>query len=115
MSGKYDFTIERNTDVVKTITWKDSTGTVVPLYGYSAKLSMRTTASSATETYVRSTAASTITITPAAGQVSFTIPATDTQTFTALRYVYDLLLTDAGGTKTRLIEGVVTISPEVTR
>lgn len=115
MAGRYDFTIDRNSHVPFSAVWKDASGAVMNLSSYTAKFSMRTTPSSTTETYVRSTAASTITITALSGKVEFTIPASDTMAFTAGRYVYDLLLTNASGVQTRLLEGVITISPEVTR
>ena len=31
------------------------------------------------------------------------------------RYVYDLVITDSGGDKTRVVEGIATIKPSVTR
>jgi hypothetical protein len=44
-----------------------------------------------------------------------TISATDTAALTAGRGVYDLELVAANGTVTRLLQGVVTISRNITR
>jgi hypothetical protein len=39
----------------------------------------------------------------------------NTANLTPGRYVYDLLLTSGAGVKTRVIEGIVTVMPSVTR
>ena len=46
-----------------------------------------------------------------------TISLTDTQTaaLESGRYVYDLVITDASGSKTRVVEGIATVSPSVSR
>jgi hypothetical protein len=49
-----------------------------------------------------------------AGSITLTISASDTETFTWWQGVYDLLLTSAGGQVTRLLSGLVTVSPAVT-
>ena len=52
---------------------------------------------------------------PSTGKV--TISLTDTQT-TALeegRYVYDVLITNSSGIKTRAVQGIATVSPSVSR
>ena len=38
-----------------------------------------------------------------------------TSALSAGRYVYDVELTDASGIKSRILEGMVTVTPEVTR
>jgi len=42
---------------------------------------------------------------------------TDTQTanLTAGRYVYDVVLTDSANVTSRIVEGIVTVTPRVTR
>jgi len=49
-----------------------------------------------------------------AGTIALSIPAVDTATFTWWVGVYDLKLTSSSGVVTRLLEGSVAVSPEVT-
>lgn len=49
-----------------------------------------------------------------AGTITLTIPAAQTTTFTWYQAFYDLILTDATGNVTRLLEGTVTVSTGVT-
>jgi hypothetical protein len=43
------------------------------------------------------------------------MPAANTANLSPSRYYYDLLITAGDGTKTRVIEGIATVSPSVTR
>ena len=49
------------------------------------------------------------------GQITLTMTAAETANLTPGRYVYDLLITDSGGTKSRVIEGIVSVLPGATR
>jgi hypothetical protein len=51
----------------------------------------------------------------AAGTITLTISATDTAALTSGRGVYDLELVSGSGIVTRLLQGVATISRNVTR
>jgi hypothetical protein len=59
-------------------------------------------------------ASSDITLGGVAGTITLLIPAADTATFTWWVGVYDLKLTSSSGVVTRLLEGSVAVSPEVT-
>lgn len=48
------------------------------------------------------------------GTVTLALTAANTSTLSAGRYLYDVVITSAAGTKTRVIEGLVTINPGVT-
>jgi hypothetical protein len=48
------------------------------------------------------------------GTVMLSLSATETANISAGRYVYDIELT-TGNTITRIVEGIVTVTPEVTR
>jgi|TARA_Y100000004_G_scaffold52331_1_gene58025 hypothetical protein len=50
----------------------------------------------------------------AAGTVTLALTAANTASLSEGRYLYDVVITSAGGTKTRVIEGLVTINPGVT-
>lgn len=49
------------------------------------------------------------------GVVRLTIPAANTANIKAGRYLYDLKMVDGSNTAIRVIEGIVTITPQVTR
>jgi hypothetical protein len=49
------------------------------------------------------------------GEVTLSLTANATANLIAGRYVYDCELTDASGTVSRILEGIVTINPQVTR
>lgn len=49
------------------------------------------------------------------GLVSLSLPSNVTSNMEQGRYLYDVVITSAGGVKTRVIEGIVTINPGVTK
>jgi hypothetical protein len=62
------------------------------------------------------TAELTITITnEAAGKVMISLTAPTTSSIKPGRYVYDVKMTDTSNTVTRILEGIVTITPQVTK
>lgn len=62
------------------------------------------------------TANITVTVSDAAnGNVKLSMDSANTANVKAGRYLYDLLMTDTGGVKTRVIEGIITVTPQVTR
>jgi len=115
MAENYSFTIDQGADWYLNITYKDSTGAAINLTGYTAAMQFRLTVSSATAA-ISLTQASGITITGATGNLA--IRATAAQTATLLdseKYDYDLEITSPAGVVTRLIQGVASVSPQVTR
>lgn len=96
------------------IGYKDSAGDPVNLTGYTAAMQIRDSAGellldlSATPT----TNGSVLTVTEAAGTIDVSISDEDTADLT--NGVYDLVIEDGSGNKTRLIEGKVAINPGVT-
>jgi hypothetical protein len=58
----------------------------------------------------------TVTVTNAStGNVKLSMTPANTANVKAGRYLYDLIMTDTGGVKTRVIEGIITVTPQVTR
>jgi hypothetical protein len=49
------------------------------------------------------------------GVVTLALTANQTAALTAGRYVYDVEVTDNSGTISRIVEGIVTVTPNVTR
>lgn len=109
-AGKYNFTLEQGTTFNREITVQES-GSAMNLTGYTPRMQMRSTHDS-------STIALTFTATVSnAAQGKISLTATDTLTSAVEEgiYVYDLEIESGGGTVTRLMEGSVTVTPEVTR
>ena len=110
----YDLTIEQGATFSLVITYKES-GVAINLTGYTARMQVRSTLESATTVVELTTANSRIALGGAAGTITLTISATDTAALTAGRGVYDLELVSGSGIVTRLLQGVATISRNVTR
>jgi hypothetical protein len=49
------------------------------------------------------------------GEITLSMTAANTANLSAGRYVFDLLITAPNATKTRVIEGIVIVSPGVTQ
>ena len=109
-AAKYDITIEQGSTFRKEITWQDSTGTAINLAGCTAKAQVR-------EDFATAEAALTFTVNIAAseGKITLTSPATTTSGYALPFGVWDLVVTASNGTATRLLEGNVALSPEVSR
>lgn len=110
----HDLCILQGATFSKVITWK-ADGVAVNLTGYTARMQIRATADAATPLIELTTANGRIALGGSAGTITLTISATDTAALTAGRAVYDLELVSSGGIVTRLVQGVVTISRNVTR
>jgi hypothetical protein len=110
----YDILLEQGATFSQVITYKDN-GVAVNLTGYTARMQVRATLESASTLVELTTANSRIALGGAAGTISLTISATDTAALTAGRGVYDLELVSGSGIVTRLLQGVCTISRNVTR
>ena len=88
----------------------DAQGDAVNLSGYTAEAQLR-------KSYYSTTANSfTVTVTSeSTGEITMAMTAANTANLSPTRYYYDLLITAGDGTKTRVIEGIATVSPSVTR
>lgn len=114
-AAPYDITIEQGATWRTTLTVKDATGTTVDLTGYTARMQIRPSVESTTVLLELNTTGSGITVTGPAGQIALLITATATTGINWTGAVYDLELTAPSGDVTRLLQGRVTLSPEVTR
>jgi hypothetical protein len=110
----YDILIEQGATFSQLVTYKDN-GVAVNLTGYTARMQVRATLESASTLVELTTANSRIALGGTAGTITLTISATDTAALTAGRGVYDLELVSGSGIVTRLLQGVATISRNVTR
>lgn len=114
-AAQYDFEIEQGATLRKPFVWKDSTGAVVNLTGYTAKMQVRRSVASEEVLLELSNVNGRIAITPLEGKVELIFSAATTEDIDWRRGKYDLELTAADGTVTRLIEGEISISREITR
>jgi len=111
----HNFTIEQGATLAKVFVWKDSSGAVINLTGYSARLQSRPTTGSATIYLEANTSNGAIVIDAVNGKITLSLTSHETSALDWLSGVYDLELEDASGTVTRLAQGSITISKEVTR
>jgi len=113
-AGKLDLTIEQGATFSKLLTWKDSAGVAVDLTGYTARMQIREVKSNATSV-ISLVSPTDITLGGVAGTILIKITSTITTAITWTTAVYDLELIDGVGEVTRLVEGGVSVSFEVTR
>mgnify|MGYP003348511795 CR=1 FL=1 len=114
-AATYHLTIEQGTTWNQDLVWKDSTGTPRNLTGYTARLQMRPTASSDVAYVSMTTGGGGITITANTGTINLLLSATATAVLDFSTAVYDLEAESSTGVVTRLMQGRVTLSREVTR
>jgi hypothetical protein len=113
IAGIYNFTLDQGSTWTLQIVYKDSNGAPINLTGYTAEMQVRRKFDSDTAVLTLSTSNGGITIVGATGTLN--LIATDEQAaIDPGLYVYDLELS-TGGVRTRLIQGTVTVSGEVTR
>lgn len=111
MAAKANIVIDQGTDFSTTITVTDDAGDVVDLTGYTASGQIRKHYTSNTA-YNFTTSFST----PRSdGLLTISLGRITTANIASGRYVYDVEITDSANTRSRLVEGIATITPEVTR
>jgi len=123
-AGQYDFIIEQGATFQRVFAWTDSDDQPVDLTGYTARLQVRRSTSSSTiyldlsseapgggDTFIQA-----ITIDALAGTLTVDVDADVTAALTWTgAAAYDLEVTALNGIVTRLLEGSVLLSKEVTR
>ena len=108
-AGTYNFIMEQGATFTRQLTVKEN-ASALNLSGYSIASLMRSTHDSSTVV-----GTFTCTISNAAGGViSMSMTPAVTGAIEEGIYVYDLEITSSSGTVTRLIQGEVTVTPEVT-
>ena len=126
-AGKYSFVIEQGTTVNFEIQYKDSSGNPIDLTDYSGKMMIRSNyADSNPTTYAILSSSLAVDGTglnfsgsngvtpPTSGSIGIYISAVSSSNFTFNTARYDLEIT-SGSIVTRLLEGQVSLSQEVTR
>ena len=110
-----NFVIDQGANWFVTFVYKDSAGTAINLTGYTAALQIRDTYADSTTDLSLTSPSGGITITAATGTIAVTATAAQTSAIPAGNYVYDLEITSSTGIVTRLVQGKISLSPQVTR
>ena len=110
MAIKANFTIDQGTDFVASIdVIQDDGVSVFDLTGYSVAAQMRKNyASTSAVTFIS-------THTAEGGQIILSLPSSTTVDIEPGRYLYDVEITSDQGAITRVVEGVATVTPGITR
>lgn len=110
MAFRVNLYVEAGATFSREVTYTNPDGTLFDLTGYSALLQVRLTPASSTAV---------IQVTPTidvqTATVSWTFSATQTALLTAPQYVYAIELANQQGIVIRLLEGDITVSPQVVR
>ena len=110
MAAIANLTIDQGADFSATINLNNLDGTDFGLSGYTVKSQMARTYASTTKTSI-TTAINNATT----GEIILSLTNTETSALSSGRYVYDVEITQtSSGTKTRVIEGQITVYPQVT-
>lgn len=109
-----DLNVDQGSTYTLPLTYKDPNGNTVDISGYSARMQLRKTIAQAAPD-LSLVSPTNITVGTTNGQILVTMSATQTGALTAKKYVYDLEIESPAGVVTRLIQGNIHVSPQVTR
>jgi hypothetical protein len=109
MAIKTNIVIDQGSDYEVSVNVKDANNTPIDLAGYTGAAQMRKHYTSLTSHSFG------VNITALTGEVTLSMPANTSNLISPGRYVYDCELTSISNTKIRIVEGIVTVTPQVTR
>ena len=107
MAEKANITIDQGTDFSTSLDVTDDNGDPTDLSGFTGAAQMRK--------HYTSSNSYAFTVAIANGSVTLSMNAATTGSITNGRYVYDCELTSGSNVVTRIVEGIVTVTPQVTR
>ena len=110
MAAIANLQVDQGTTFTSDVTVKDANGNPFDLTGYSARAKL---AKGYQSTKTRQDFTTTIASDATSGVVTLTLPATQTTALDDTRYVYDLEI-QTGDVVTRVIEGLISVRPQVT-
>ena len=109
MATKANLVVDQGATYSTSITITDDNDNIYDLTGYTGAAQMR-------KHYTSSNATSfSVSLDSALGVVTLALTATQTANLTAGRYVYDVEITSSSNVVSRILEGIVTVTPNVTR
>lgn len=109
MAIKANLVIDQGTTFSAEIDLVDVNGNVYNLTGYTVAAQMRKNYTSSAATTFNASHTS------GGGKITLSLLPTTTATLEPGRYLYDVEITSTGGTITRVVEGIVTVTPGMTR
>ena len=109
MATKANIIIDQGTTFSTVINLADDNGDPIDLTGYTGDSEMRKHYSSS------NSQSFTVSLGGANGTVTLSLTSTQTANLVAGRYVYDVELRSGANVVSRIVEGVITVTPEVTR
>lgn len=110
MAAFTEITIEQGATFSTTVNVEDAYYNPVNLTGYSASSQMRKSYYSSSATNITASVTGT-----SNGEITLSMTSANTSSLTPGRYVYDLIIDDGANTVTRVVEGIATVLPSVTR
>lgn len=113
--AKLKFTIYQGATFRKRLTWKAPSGTPIDLTGCTARMQVRSEVESAVVLLNLTTENGGIALGGVSGEVDLYVSPADTSAINWDGGVFDLEIIHPGGEVTRLAQGSISVSPEVTR
>jgi hypothetical protein len=114
-AGNYDILIEQGATFMLDLTWKDTEGTPIDISGCFVRMQIRKTYNSDAVFSLTNDSDGGIETGGVAGTITAEISAEDTRDIDIRRGYYDLEIEFPSGIVTRLIQGGVDVSREVTK
>jgi len=109
MATKANIIVDQGTTFSTDIYLTDDNGDPIDLSGYTGASKMR-------KHYTSSNAQSfSVSLNSTYGYVTLSLTSSQTSDLTAGRYVYDVEVTSSSNVVSRIVEGIVTVTPQVTR
>lgn len=110
MAAFTEITIEQGATFSTTVNVEDAYYNPVDLTGYSASSQMRKSYYSSSATNITASVTGT-----SNGEITLSMTAANTASLTPGRYLYDLIINDGANNVTRVVEGIATVLPSITR
>ena len=115
MAKTYNFDIDQGSDKSLVLNLKDAAGAELDLAGYAARMQLRRTIASPAVADELTSDNGRISIEAGVGQIICEFPHDISSAYAAGAFVYDIELVDPDGIVRRILEGKITVRPEVTR
>lgn len=109
MATKANIIVDQGTTFSTVINLTDDNGDPIDLTGYTGESEIRKHYSSS------NSQSFTVTLGGTLGSLELGLSASQTSNLTPGRYVYDVEITSSSNVVSRIVEGIVTVTPEVTR
>jgi len=106
-----ELTIDQGTTFQTSIDLANDDGTAINVANYTFQSQIR-------KSYYSANATANLTVTvvdEANGNVTLSLTSDETANIAAGRYLYDIKMTSSGDVTTRIVEGIVTVTPQVSR